>query len=273
MGVVGAGPQCQAAGMENSRVIELGGIHNFRDYGGYRTADGGQVKRGVLFRSGQHVDATPQDLDAIEALALRSIIDLRGNRERKSYPCRRPDNFDAKIVFYDGETAGLAPHEEAADGVLDPEAAHRAMENLYRVLPEREALVWVLREYFDVLSQGRGASLVHCLAGKDRTGMAVDLLHHALGVHPDDAMEDFLLTNTAGDMDARVAAGAKAVRARYGDMDDATVRVLMGVDERYLHASRGALVDRYGSVDAFLEQVLGVDEAKRNALRSHLLEG
>ena len=51
--------------------------------------------------------------------------------------------------------------------------------------------------------------------------MAVDLLHHILVVHPDDAMEDYLLTNTAGNMDARVAAGAKAVRSKYGNIDEA----------------------------------------------------
>ena len=255
----------------SNRVLPLEGVHNFRDYGGY-AAHGGRVRRGLLYRSGQHVGASDSDLAMIDALGLRHVVDFRGASEREASPCRRGDAFCAEVHVFDGETANLAPHLEAAEGVLDREGAHRAMERIYRNLPNREPVLWVMRRYFDVLARGEGASLVHCLAGKDRTGMAVALLHHALGVHPDDAMEDFLLTNSAGNIEARVAAGAEAVRAKYGAIDDETIAVLMGVDERYLHAMRESVESAHGSLDAFLEDVLGVDEAKREALRLHLVE-
>lgn len=253
------------------RVLKLTGIHNFRDYGGYRTGMG-RVKRGLLFRSGQHCDADESDLQAIAALSLRYVIDMRGNSERAKYPSRRPGNFDGEIVFYDGETAALAPHVEAAEGALDAAAAHAKMEALYEKLPFRMPLIAVMRQYFATLAEGQGASLVHCLAGKDRTGMAVALLHHTLGVHPDDAMEDFLLTNTAGDLDARVAAGAQAIREKWGPIEDSTIRILMSVDARYLVAMRKAVERQHGSLDVFLADVLGVDAARRDALRLHLIE-
>ncbi len=258
--------------MMDSRVISLSGVHNFRDYGGYSASDGGQVKTGLLFRSGQHQDASDDDLARIDALNIRHVIDMRGNSERRSYPCRRSDDFDGKVVFYDGETAALAPHVEAAQGALDIATAHAKMERLYSNLPFREPLIAVLRDYFAALASGEGASLVHCLAGKDRTGMAVALLHHALGVHPDDAMEDFLLTNTAGNIDARIAAGAGAIRDKWGPISDDTIRVLMGVDARYLDAARKSVLAEYGSIDQFLEQVLGVDQVRRDALSLHLVE-
>lgn len=261
---------------ENERTLPLEGVHNFRDYGGYPTSNGGRMKRGLLWRSGQHLDATEGDLARIAELGLRHVIDFRGASERSSYPCPRPDGFDAEVLFYDGETAALAPHVEAAEGALDVAAAHDKMEALYARLPQREPVLYVMRLYFEALAkgpeEGGGASLVHCLAGKDRTGMAVALLHHALGVHPDDAMEDFLLTNTAGNIDARVAAGAVAVRSKWGDISDETIRVLMGVDERYLVAMRKAVEAEHGSLDAFLKDVLGVDEERRAALRLHLVE-
>lgn len=253
------------------RVLKLSGVHNFRDYGGYRAA-GGRVKRGQLFRSGQHCDADDRDLQEISALGLRHVIDMRGNSERARYPCRRPENFSGEIVFHDGETAALAPHVEAAEGALDAAAAHAKMEALYAKLPFRTPLIAVMRQYFTALAEGQGPSLVHCLAGKDRTGMAVAMLHHALGVHPDDAMEDFLLTNTAGNLDARVAAGAAAIRDKWGLIDDSTIRILMGVDARYLAAMRKAVESEHGSLDAFLHDVLGVDEERRSALRLHLIE-
>lgn len=258
--------------MHNDRVLALRGVHNFRDYGGYAVIGGGRVNRGVLWRSGQHVDASKDDLAAIDALDIRHVVDFRGASERSNAPCPRPANFAGEVHFFDGETANLAPHLEAVIGELDVEGAHRAMERIYRNLPNRKPVLWVMRRYFDVLSKGQGASLVHCLAGKDRTGMAVALLHHALGVHPDDAMADFLLTNIAGNIEARVAAGAEAVRGRYGAIDDKTIHVLMGVDERYLHAMREAVEAEHGGVDAFLANVLEVDDAKRDALRLHLVE-
>lgn len=258
--------------MDKDRVLPLSGVHNFRDYGGYAVSGGGRVRTGLLFRSGEHGKATDADLAAIDALDLAHVVDLRGNSERRANPCRRGPGFSAEVHFFDGETAGLAPHVEAARDSINAEAAHAAMESLYAQLPFRDNLIWIFRRYFAALASGEGASVVHCLAGKDRTGMAVDLLHHILGVHPDDAMADYLLTNTAGDMDARVAAGAKAVRAKYGNVDDATIRVLMGVDARYLYAARKAVEEEHGSLDAFLRDVLEVDETKREALRLHLVE-
>ena len=258
--------------MTDPRVLPLEGIHNFRDYGGYPVAGGGRLKRGVLWRSGQHVDATERDLGVVDRLGLAHVVDFRGASERSNAPCRRPEGFAAEVHFYDGETANLAPHLEAADGVLDVEGARQAMERVYRNLPVREPVLWVMRRYFQVLAGSEGASLVHCLAGKDRTGMTVALLHHALGVHPDDAMEDFLLTNTAGNIEARIAAGASAVRARHGNISDDTIRVLMGVEARYLDAMREAVEDAHGSLDGFLEDALGVTPETREALRSRLVE-
>lgn len=255
-----------------SRVLNLSGVHNFRDYGGYAVTGGGTVKRRMLFRSGQHTGASDADLEAIAALDLRYIIDMRGNGERESYPCRRHPEFGGEVVFYDGETAALAPHVEAARDALDETAAHAKMEALYANLPFRAPLIAILKRYFEALAKGEGPSLVHCLAGKDRTGMAVALLHHALDVHPDDAMEDFLLTNTAGDLDARVAAGAETIRAKWGPIADSTIRILMGVDARYLSAMRKSVEREHGSLDAFLADVLEVDGARRDALRLHLIE-
>lgn len=255
-----------------SRVIDLSGVHNFRDYGGYAVKGGGAVKRGILFRSGQHTDASNDDLAAIAALDIRYVIDMRGNGERRAYPCRRHPDFAGEVLFYDGETAALAPHIEAAQNALDEKAAHAKMEALYANLPFRAPLIAVLKKYFVALAEGKGPSLVHCLAGKDRTGMAVALLHHALEVHPDDAMEDFLLTNTAGNLDARVAAGGAAIRAKWGPLPDSTIRILMGVDASYLAAMRKAVEREHGSLDAFLADVLEVDDTRRDALRLHLTE-
>ena len=90
--------------MIRERFLDTQGIHNFRDYGGYSVEGGGKVRRGLLFRSGQHVEATDEDLQAIAKLDIHTVIDLRGLSERERNPCRRVEGFAGEVIFYDGET-------------------------------------------------------------------------------------------------------------------------------------------------------------------------
>lgn len=257
---------------ETSPFLRTEVIHNLRDYGGYAVEGGGRVKTGLLFRSGHHADASAGDLATVSKLDLRHVIDLRGDSERARHTCRRPDGFTAQVLYFEGETAGLAPHLEAAEGSVDADTAHRAMVDLYGALPDRAGLNAVLTDYFTALASGAGASLVHCAAGKDRTGIAVDLLHHVLGVHPDDAMHDYLLTNHSPRNEERIAHGMALMGGKYGAKDEATMRVLMGVDAEFLEAARASVKDRFGSTDAYLEERLGVDEAKREAIKAQLVD-
>ncbi len=265
--------------MDGERVLALEGVHNFRDYGGYATPGGQRVRKGVLWRSGQHFGASESDLERIGQLGLRFVVDLRGNSERERSPCRRSTGFDARVMFYDGETAGLAPHIEAAGGVSDVAGARRAMLATYEEIAFRPSLTSILRRFFAeaLVGQGAGksASLVHCHAGKDRTGIAVALVHHILGVHRDDMMADYLLTNTAGNNEKRIA-DALAQQAGGGVMakvPEAAIRVLMNVDADFLATALAAIERRHGTIDVYLEEVLGVDASARAALCQHYIEG
>ena len=258
--------------MIRDRFLSTTAIHNLRDYGGYAVSGGGRVKIGLLFRSGHHAEAGETDLATIDGLGLRYVIDLRGDSEREKHTCRRPLGFTGQVIKFEGETAGLAPHLEAAQGNVDAARAHQAMVDLYGALPDRAGVNWVLKRYFAALALGEGSSLVHCAAGKDRTGIAVDLLHHVLGVHPDDAMEDYLLTNHSPRNEERIHHGMSLMGDKYGGIDEATVRVLMGVDAEFLEAARNSVKQRFGSTDAYLEQVLGVDASKRDALKAALVD-
>lgn len=258
--------------MIRDRFISTSAIHNLRDYGGYSVAGGGKVKTGLLFRSGHHAEADENDLTTVAGLDLKHVIDLRGDSERDRHTCRRPDSFAGEVIYFKGETAGLAPHLEAAQGNVDAESAHQAMVDLYGALPDRAGVNWVLKRYFASLARGEGASLVHCAAGKDRTGIAVDLLHNILGVHPDDAMEDYLLTNHSPRNEERIRHGMELMGDKYGGINEATVRVLMGVDAEFLEAARRSVKTRFGSTEAYLEQILDVDAAKRDALKAALVD-
>ncbi len=256
------------------RALPLEGIHNFRDYGGYASRFGGHVRSGILFRSGQHVDATPQDLDAVAALKLATIIDLRGDSERADFPCARHPDFNAEILFSEGETVDQAhaPHLEAAREVVTARDAHQAMVALYPRIAFRPPIISIFREYIDTLARDDAPSLIHCLAGKDRTGVGVAVVHHVLGVHADDIMEDYLLTNVVGNIERRVAAGAKTVRNLFGpSMEEGAVRTLMAVHPEFLGAAFSAMCDAHGSIDGYAEQALGLTPEKRERIKANLI--
>ena len=127
--------------MTADRVLPLSGVHNFRDYGGYAIDGGGRLRSDILWRSAHHQDATADDLAAVDRLGIETIIDLRGDDERAEHPCKRSGNFSARVLFAEGNTAGLAPHLQAAGGAIDAETARARMIDVYAAMPYRPVLV------------------------------------------------------------------------------------------------------------------------------------
>lgn len=254
------------------RVLPLSGIHNFRDYGGYDVEGGGTLRSGVLWRSAHHEAATGDDLAAFDALGIETVIDLRGDDEREMHPCRRSGNFSARVLFAGGQTAGLAPHLQAAGGAIDVETARARMIDTYAGMPYRPALVATLRLYLSALAEYDAPSLVHCVAGKDRTGFAVAVVHRLLGVHEDDVMQDYLLTNSAGKIDERIAQGAAHIRARYGaEIQEDAIRALMSVNPAFLDAALATVRRDHGDVASYAEAVLNLTPEMREAMVDRLV--
>ncbi len=256
------------------RVLPLSGIHNFRDYGGYQ-ARGGKLRAGRLWRSGHHFGATVEDLDAVHTLGIAKVIDLRGDSERAEYPCLRHEEFAGQVVFHPGETAnerGGSAHGEAAEGIRTVDEARLSMVKLYARLPFRPVLVGTFRLYLQTLAEDAGPSLLHCFAGKDRTGVGAAVVHRLMGVHADDVMADYLLTNTAGNSEARIAAAAVSVRASFGpEMDDDALRMIMSVQPEFLESAFAEMEREHGTFEAYAEAVLGADAALVRRLEERLV--
>lgn len=251
------------------RQLPLGGIHNFRDYGGYRAGDG-QLRHGVFFRSAQHGAATDADLQLVDRLGLAAVIDLRGDGERKLWPCRRGPGFAARLYFAPGAGAA-APHHAQRPDLVTADDAEQQMLSSYRSFPYRPLLTQGLAIYLSVLAEVDGPSLVHCFAGKDRTGFAVALFHRLLGVHPDDVMADYLLTNTAGDGERRIAEGAAEMLRKYSFLTEEAARALMAVRPQYLEAAFDAVAQSHGSVETYARDVLNVTPDRLDQLRERAL--
>ena len=265
--------------MTKQRVLELQGVHNFRDFGGYGVVGGGRLRKGLLWRSGQHYGATDDDLAQIAGLGLTDVFDLRSSKERETHPCRRPDGFVAAIYLSDDPQPHApriaAPHMAAAADTTKLRNAATTREGMrrnYGAIAFRPELIAIMRRQLAVLAEGRGPSLVNCMAGKDRTGIAVAMIQLAAGVHRDDVIADYLLTNTAGDVEARIAAGADTIQAAARQMDPEVLRVIMGVEPEYMESAFSMIGEKHGSIKGYLRDVLGVDDALRERLGERLVE-
>lgn len=93
-----------------TRHIPLQGVENFRDFGDYAAA-AGRLKKGVLFRAAHQAQATDDDLEAMAALGIVTLVDLRRPNERERDPSRRWNDFAAQVIDNDMGAAGriLAP--------------------------------------------------------------------------------------------------------------------------------------------------------------------
>jgi protein tyrosine/serine phosphatase len=255
-----------------TRHIDFEGIENFRDFGGYDTAHGQPLKRGLLYRSANHTYATEADLERMRELGVAAIVDLRRPDERTREPSKRWTDFQAQVVENDIESVHPDWAETMKGVTLSPQWFLDDGVAYYRRGPFEPRHIDLWSRYFRTLARAPGAIVVHCAAGKDRTGMICALTHHIAGVHPDDIMADFLETNNEERMARKMSFLGPWLRETVGQtVSDDALRVAVGVHADYLNTAFAAIKDRHGSIDTYLAEALGVDEALRARLHERLL--
>lgn len=246
------------------RVLPLEGGQNFRDLGGYRTADGRTVKWGVLFRSGSMHFLTPGDYAYLGKLGIRTVCDFRDTRERTTEPALWP--------------AGKAPHILADDYRLDSSAigtfgpgqtptaasARATMTALYPRLLEQ--FNGQYRRMFAQLLAGHAPLAFNCTAGKDRTGVAAALLLTALGVPRQTIIEDYLLSNRYFDPAKVVRSDDQASQA-WKQLPPEVLRAYMAADPSYITAVLDVIDAHPGGAKGYLKTQLGLGPSELATLR------
>jgi protein tyrosine/serine phosphatase len=256
-----------------TRHVALEGVDNFRDFGDYPVAGGRRLKRGALYRSAAHSKATDADLEALAALEIAVVVDLRRREERLREPSRRHARFAGEVIVNDLEHGEDSWRSHIARADLSAQSFRAYLVDYYRTAPFDDRHMDLFSRYFAALARAEGPVLIHCAAGKDRTGILAALTHHLAGVHADDIAADYLLTNDPAGMSRRLARVTQAIQEVAGRVPEAeAVMTVMGVDTLYLDTAFAAIAERFGSTDAYLEQALGVTPALREAVAARLLE-
>lgn len=258
--------------MTQSRVIPLSGVHNFRRFGAYEAADGRTVAD-RLYRSGQFSRATDEDRETLAGLNVTTVADLRRPSERQMEPSHWPNVEGVRVIESDHAGPAEAPHlrflrEEA----LTFDSIRTFMTETYRRLPFDEGNAHVFREGIRALASGGEdeAFIVHCAAGKDRTGIFCALVLWELGVDHDTVVDDYLMTNRAVNFDRIAGVMRERLSAKYGrEFGDAELKAFLGVDGDYLNAA----METMGDPRRYLREELGLVDAELDALRDRLLTG
>lgn len=261
-----------------NRLLNIKDGHNFRDLGGYQTEDGRTVKWRQLLRTGSLASLSDKDLNTLAQIPVTVDLDLRGQAEVQQMPDRVPESatYYHLPVFAEDETDASHSNEEIAKRMQEPGNGYRHMLTVYSRMFTIPSAKKAFRQLFDrLLANSDGATIFHCTAGKDRTGMAAFLVLSALGVPRETILKDYLLTNeVTADFREGWLAQMKATMPQTPATDTLinNRRDLASVNADYLGTAITAIDDQYGDVQHYLRDYLGLSDDEQQQLRERYLE-
>jgi protein-tyrosine phosphatase len=243
---------------------------NFRDLGGLPAQGGRHVRFGVLYRSEGPASFAAEHREELAALDFKLVCDLRSAAERNAAPndwspTARLFNLDITNDLRSDTNEGWAALRH------DPseEAARTAMMMNYRAIPG--ALMRYLPALVGALTDGEVPALVHCTAGKDRTGVLVAVLLKLLGVRHEAILADYLRSDVFGKNLRFGGSIGDAFRHMFGFVpSDSTISAIIGVYPAFLDAALDAIDAKWGSIGAYA-QAAGMGAAQLARFRNAIL--
>ncbi len=264
--------------LSGERVIHLKGTTNTRDIGGYQTNDLSTLRWGQIIRSDKLSRLTANDFQKLEEIGLKTVIDLRTNKEHDQSPTvwlgDNPPQFfhfpvgDANNDWFTSQRKMMKRNRFTQEQSLE-----HMVEGYRMIAEEGTSSYQKLMEV--VLDESNWPVLIHCNAGKDRSGVGVALILEALGVDRETIMEEYLLTNEISRIEEKAVLLSKQSKIssrgnRYSKGTAASAWLpIVGVRAEMLEAFYASVNEKYGSMDAFLTE-LGVDHEARLALAASL---
>jgi protein-tyrosine phosphatase len=244
----------------HARLLPLSGGRNFRDLGGYRTADGHTVKWGKLFRSGTMYQLTAGDYAYLNKAGIKTVVDFRSLQERQAEPTKWQGDHPPIILAtdYSAQDMPLMGNADMKNWTADQ--ARQIMAQTYPEMLGR--LNAQYRRMFQQLLTNGAPLAFHCSAGKDRTGIAAALVLTSLGVPRETIVQDYLLTNQYLNASAIMAKSASTPAAQpwaslpapvleaFGKADPSYIDAVLNKLDAHADGARGYLHDEMGLSDA-----------------------
>lgn len=269
--------------MNLKQSIPLNSIRNSRELGGYITADGKTVKKGVLLRTASLNGISEEDLRTLtEVYRIQHIIDFRMPMELTGakYPeISGAEYHHIEVIdpsFMEGaDVSGFDISKiDLIELITLAQQAGMLDENMYVLFLKTQTGKDAYSEFFRILlnADPERAVLWHCTSGKDRTGIAAMLLLSALGADEELIINDYLLTNV---YNAQRIEGTRQYLKAKGHNDETIGKAILAfdaVDERFMRNAVEYLKKEYGSVIGFIRDGLNISQAEIERLKGKYLE-
>ena len=257
--------------------IAIAIVPNMRDLGGWETREGGRVRSCLLYRSTELNSLQGDDEVIFTGLGIRTIYDLRTEEERKEQPDRVPPGTEYVVCDVLKGSDEAAPAQllkvtsdpKAAEEMLSGGKAVTLFESAYReAVSLPSALAAYKRLFSDLTDNEHRPALFHCTTGKDRTGWAAASMLMLLGVPDEVVMHEYLLTNE------QLLPALKPMFDRFESIggDPELLMPVFGVRKEYLEASLDEMRKRFGTIEGYFTEGLGLDEDILQALRDAFTE-
>lgn len=252
------------------RIIDVDGVINFRDMGGYHTLSGQRVRTGLLYRAGALGGITEKGIAKLQELGIKLICDLRSEEEEVAAPDKMPQN-PAPIYAHLPLIASDNRGERLMALLFNRRKFNAMMPEMYtRVIIDGNAHL-----YGDILRRIANTDnlpvLIHCTAGKDRTGVAAMLILSLLGVPEDVILADYSLSNLY--YDSYLKFGALAIGSiAWTGVKAEDLQPLFISHPDTLKTAIAHIHRKYGSVENYLRSAAGVNDALQQKIKANLLE-
>jgi protein-tyrosine phosphatase len=246
----------------------LESVRNFRDLGGRRTAAGGRVRSGTLYRSGALHWLTEDDRSQLGQMGLRVVYDLRTEDERELAPTELPSSIRLELLPIGGTAARTRELWELVMRGEMTEVPPNFLFQVYESLAEDASSTF--GRLFGLLASSTGTpGLIHCTAGKDRTGISVALLLSSLGVEDEDILDDYV--RSAVVYSAPQMAKLRS-RLEGTGIDVERYKAMFGAPREAMASFLDALRERYGSAQGYLVEEAGVEVGVFSELQNRFVE-
>jgi len=231
----------------------------------------GDIKEKHLLRSAVLSDLSEDDIRILtKTYHLKTVIDLRTEEERAVPDVEIPGVKNIPISLLAAATQGITHEMTLEEKMAFYQENLPDLADLYKVMvyPNTKPQ-W--QQIFDIfLNNEEGAILWHCAEGKDRCGLVSAMIEYCLGIDMKTIMADYLMTNEVAEGRARMM--YELVMEYEGDLEKAQHTYDEYVaKEEYLNGAFDYIYETYGSIDNFLKEICGVDEAKRELLKKKYL--
>ena len=246
-----------------SRTVNVPGVQNFRDLGGYPVyAQHKRIRWGMLYRSARMDLSQPATRDKLNHLGIRTVIDLRTPSESPLPAGTLPGQ--PRVVHIpipvDCLTDILADIDQQR---IQPDTIGRIVERINRHIVAANAPAF--RQMFDILLDKENyPAVIQCSTGKGRTGIASALVLNALGVNDDDIMTDYRLSRF------NIPTAISYVYELPVRSQEALI-TLFSARENFLNAAKDEIERTYGSVDEYLTKAVGLQKDEQRQLQEILL--